>query len=567
MMTSRRSIIIFWTLLLVPALVLAGSAFRQLSLEQDRIRRAGITALEDQARLVARNLDQAMATIQANLTRSLLDINANDLSTQALGERLLAWEATNSLIRNVFIFHPRKSLLYPRRSRAATGEERQFINRFNPLMTGKLSFNFYRPADADRENKTASAKTARPGGLYALSRQSVPSISEKKNTAVDTVTRATAASGKSGWIPWFSDNQLYVLGWVQPEPEGMIYGIELEMMALLSRLVTDIPQNSRPGTALVVMDGNGATIHHTGPLQFAHDPRTMDAVVRMDISGRLPHWSVCVFMDDSALSGSNAFLVLALVLVGILLTAIISAGVLITRLTLAQFKDARQKTSFVAAVSHELKTPLTSIRMYAELLLSKRVSNPEKQQAYLEVMVAESERLTRLINNILDFGKLEQGQKKYRISEFDMGEFLVECIRTNQIRLKKAGFELITQIPDQAFPVKTDRDAMAQVCLNLMDNAIKYAGSGRFLKIILDRTSKNIQIKIQDNGPGIDPGLREKIFDKFFRADNSLTTSTPGSGLGLSITRHMLRDLGGDIVLDTALARGAGFIIRIPIHE
>jgi len=184
--------------------------------------------------------------------------------------------------------------------------------------------------------------------------------------------------------------------------------------------MTDIPQNSRPGTALVVMDGNGATIHHTGPLQFDHDLRTTDAVARMDISGRLPHWSVCVFMDDSALSGSNAFLVLALVLVGILVTAIVSAGVLITR----------------------------------------------------------------LINNILDFGKLEQGQKQYRISEFDMGQFLIECIRTNQIRLKKAGFKLITQIPDQAVPVKTDRDAMAQVFVNLMDNAIKYAGSGRFLKII-----------------------------------------------------------------------------------
>ncbi len=565
MMTSRRSIIIFWALLLVPALVLAGSAFRQLSFERDRIRRAGITALGDQARLVAGNLDQAMATIQANLTRSLQDINAKDLSTQALGERLLAWEKANPLIRNVFIFHPRKGLLYPQRSRAATGEERQFINRFTPLMTGEISFDFNRPTD--RENETVTAETAESGSLYALSRQSVPAMSAKKNTATGAAPETAVALGKSGWIPWFSNNQLYVLGWVQLEPEGMIYGIELEMMTLLSRLVTDIPENSRPGTALVVMDGNGTTIHHTGPLQFSHDPKTKDAVTGMDISGRLPHWSVCVFMDDSALSESDTFLVIALILVGILVTAIISAGVLITRLTLAQSRDARQKISFVAAVSHELKTPLTSIRMYAELLLSKRVSNPAKQQAYLEVMVAESERLTRLINNILDFGKLEQGRKKYRIREFDMGEFLIECIRTNRIRLKKAGFELITQVPDQAFPVKTDRDAMAQVFLNLMDNAIKYAGSGRFLKIILDRTSHDAQIKIQDDGPGIDPGLRDKIFDKFFRADNSLTTSKPGSGLGLSITRHMLRDLGGDIVMDTKLTRGAGFIIRIPIHE
>lgn len=564
-MTSRRSIILFWTLLLVPALVLAGSAFRQLSLEQDRIRRASITALGDQARLVAETLDQAMATIQANLTRTLLDINAKDLSTRALGERLLAWEQANPLIRNVFIFHPGKGLVYPWRSQAATGEEKQFINRFNPLMTGEIAFNFNRPAD--RENKTAAVKTTKPGSLYALSRQSVPPISKEKNRTTDAVQKPAVTLGKSGWVPWFSNNQLYVLGWVQPEPKGMIYGIELEMMALLSRLVTDIPRNSRPGTALVVTDGNDDAIHHTGPLQFDHAPRTKDAVVRMAISGRLPHWSICVFMDESALSGSNAFLVLALVLLGILVTAIVSAGILITRLTLAQIRDARQKTSFVAAVSHELKTPLTNIRMYAELLLSKRVSNPAKQHAYLEVMVAESQRLTRLINNILDFGKLEQGLKKYRISKFDLGEFLVECIRTNQIRLKKAKFELITQVPNQAFPVKTDRDAMAQVFLNLMDNAIKYAGSGRFLKIIMDRTSHDVQVKIQDDGPGINPGLREKIFDNFFRADNSLTTSKPGSGLGLSITRHMLRDIGGDIVMDTSLPQGAGFIIRIPIHE
>lgn len=545
-------------------MVLAGFAFRQISFEQERLRRTQISALEDQARLVAQNLDHSMAAIQENLTRSMLDINANHLTSQALGRRLLAWERSNPLIRNVFIFHPGKGLLYPRRSRAATREERQFINRFNPLMTGDLSFDFNHPAD--RENKKIAAPES-PSSLYALSRQSIPAISEEKNTAEDAVPKPAVNQTKSAWIPWFSDNQLYVLGWVQAEPDDMIYGIELEMMVLLSRLITDIPENSGQGTALVIMNGNGTALHHTGPMQFDQAPKTQDAVVKMDISRRLPHWSVCVFMDNTALSESRTFVSIALILVGILVTAIVSAGVVITRLTLVQIKDARQKTSFVAAVSHELKTPLTSIRMYAELLLSKRVSNPEKQQAYLEVMVTESERLTRLINNVLDFGKLEQGRKKYKLSEFDMGQFLLECIRTNQVRLQKAGFELITQVPDQRFPVKTDRDAMAQVFLNLVDNAIKYAGSGKFLKIILNRTAKDVQIKIQDDGPGIEPGLREKIFDKFFRADNSLTTSKPGSGLGLSITRHMLRDLGGDIAMDSTSARGAGFIIRIPIHE
>ncbi len=567
-MTSRRAIIIFWTLLLVPALVLAGSAFRLLMLEQDRIRMTHITTLEGQARQVALSIDQAVSSIEGNLTRSLLDINASALHPGILEKRLLAWESSNPLIRNVFIFHPRRGLIYPERSRAATSEERQFISRFNPLMSGRLTFDFNRPAD--RETAPSAPAPTKINSLYALSRQSVPLAAKSTDMPADVNGLVDAKGGRTapaGWIPWFSDNQLYILGWVQPLPGELIFGVELEMMTLLSRLVADIPENERPGTALVVADGDGTPILHTGPLEFAGEMRTKDAALRVDISPRLPHWSVCVFMDKSAFSGARSFLVVSLILVGILITAIVCAGILITRLTLAQMKDARQKTSFVAAVSHELKTPLTSIRMYAELLLSRRVSNPEKQQNYLEVMVAESERLTRLINNILDFGKLEQGRKQYRISRFDMAEILLESIHTSQLRLNKAGFEVITRIPDQKFPVKTDRDAMAQVFLNLFDNAIKYAVSGRFIKIILDRTPDHVVIKIQDDGPGIAPAVREKIFDKFFRADNSLTTAQPGSGLGLSITRQMLEDLDGSIDVDSSVDQGAGFIIRIPIHE
>ena len=475
-MTSRRAIIIFWTLLLVPALVLAGSAFRLLTLEQDRIRKSNITTLEGQARQVALTLDQAVSSIQANLTRSLLDIHSKGIRPALIEKRLLAWEESNPLIRNVFIFHSPKGLIYPEQSRAATNEERQFISRFAPLMTGRIGFDFNRPAG--RETRASTPAPAKTNSLYSLSRQSVP-LARKSEALSAGGNQAASAKGtgtaRSGWVPWFSENQLYILGWVQPEPEGVIFGLELEMITLLSRLVTQIPENSSPGTALVVMDGNGTPVLQTGPLEFDGKVLSKDAMLRLDASFRLPHWSVCVFTDDSAFSGSRSFRVLSLVLVGILVTAIVSAGVLITRLTLAQIKDARQKTSFVAAVSHELKTPLTSIRMYAELLLSKRVSNPEKQNNYLEVMVAESERLTRLINNILDFGKLEQGKKQYRVSEFDMADILKECIHTNELRFKKAGFNLITKIPDQAFPVATDRDAMAQVFLNLFDNAIKYA--------------------------------------------------------------------------------------------
>ncbi len=537
-MAGRHSILIFWALLLLPALVLAGVAFRLLANEQERIRQRSADAVMDQARVLARSIDISLETVQNNLTASLLALAPQDVEN-----RLISWEKQNPLVRNVFIYHPENTLEYPERSMAATQEERQFIDRFSPLFSGRLSFEFNQLSKEGGQPPPSSRKK-----LYDLSRKPEP--------GPDLPV--------SGWIPWFSDNRLYILGWVQKDKTGPVYGVELELMTLLSRLVAEFPENNRPGTALVFMDGSSTPIHQSGSLNT--DPSQSPAG-RIMVSRHLPHWSITVFTGQGTSATGRSFLILSLILVGILVTAIVAGGILITRLTLEKIKDARQKTSFVASISHELKTPLTSIRMYAELLLSKRVKDPEKQRHYLEVIVGESGRLTRLINNVLDFGKLEQGRKKYHPAPFDMALFLEELIRTHAIRIQDAGLEIIREFPMGSFTVNTDRDAMEQVVLNLLDNALKYAGRGQFIKFILTREESEILIKLQDDGPGIAPNAREQVFQKFFRADNSLTAVQPGSGLGLSIARQMLRDLGGDLSIDPDVHRGACFTIRIPFHE
>jgi len=204
----------------------------------------------------------------------------------------------------------------------------------------------------------------------------------------------------------------------------------------------------------------------------------------------------------------------------------------LTRMTLQNMKDARQKTSFVSSVSHELKTPLTSIRMYAELLLSKRIKDANKIQTYLSVIVSESERLTRLINNVLAFGKLEQGKKTYHLTIFEMDRLLDQMIQSHSIRIENQGIEIILQIEEGNYKVKTDRDAIEQVILNLVDNALKYADKGKFIKV-----------------------------------DNSLTTKQPGSGLGLSIARQILRDLEGDLFFEPMPGSGSCFTARIKNHD
>ncbi len=537
-MAGRRSIFIFWTLVLGPALVLAGAAFRLLSHEQERIRQNSTNTLMDQARFIARSIDLSFETVQENLTTALIDIPSKDLES-----RLITWEHQNPLVRNVFIYHPEKGLEYPEKSMAATREERQFISRFAPLFSGRLSFEFNQISKEGNIPPVSSRKN-----LFALSRKPDPSPSPPG----------------SGWIPWFSDNRLYLLGWVKKTKTGPVYGVELELMTLLSRLVSEFPDIDRPGTALVLMDGSGNPVHQSGSLKPDGEQRPAGRIM---VSSHLPHWSIALFTDQAASGTGRSFLIVSLVLVGILLAAIQSGGILITRLTLEKIRDARQKTSFVASVSHELKTPLTSIRMYAELLRSNRVKDPKKQQHYLGVIIGETGRLTRLINNVLDLGKLEQGSKSYHSRAFDLGDFLDALIQTHTIRIQDAGFRLIKTFEPGRFPVNTDKDAMEQVVLNLLDNALKYAGQGRFIEFILAREKDQILLKIRDDGPGIAPQAKEAIFQKFFRTDNSLTASQPGSGLGLSIARQLIRDLGGDLTIDPDSADGACFTIRIARHE
>ncbi|PIE61384.1 MAG: hypothetical protein CSA29_03595 [Desulfobacterales bacterium] len=552
-MTGRGSILLFWVLLMVPTVILLGVAFKLLSHEDARLRQANIDTMMNQARTIASKIDLTIETVQNNLAQSLLGLWTPDQwrsTSDVLQHRLLNWERKNPLVRNVFIYHPKKGLLYPECSLAATREERQFIHRFSPLFSGTLDFEL---KTSQKETRQVSPKAMPRAELYKLSQ--APS----------------RAATVSDWMPWFSENQLYILGWVKPGRDGLVYGIELEVMTLLSRLATEFFTLAQRPTAYVLANGSGTVLLQSGDVIEGHPP-----LGKIEVSPRLPHWRLCVYAGTVAENDAKGFMALALMALSLLLISIITGGILITRLTLSKIKDARQKTSFVASVSHELKTPLTSIRMYAELLQSQRVRDPDKQAQYLNVIVGESGRLTRLINNVLDFGRLEQGRKIYRPERFDLKACLDTLISAHAIRLQKAGFKIMKVFPPTPVDIETDRDALEQAVLNIIDNALKYADSGQFIQFTLNQEADDIILEIQDDGPGIPDSAHGLIFDKFYRADTSLTASKPGSGLGLSIARQMLRDLGGDLYImrsdiqqpGTPSKRntGANFIIRMPCN-
>ncbi|NOQ42213.1 MAG: sensor histidine kinase, partial [Desulfuromusa sp.] len=227
--------------------------------------------------------------------------------------------------------------------------------------------------------------------------------------------------------------------------------------------------------------------------------------------------------------------------------AILLGGSLLLWQAYRNHRDAVQKISFISNVSHELKTPLTTIRMYAELLGEGKITDGEKQQRYLQTIIKESQRLTRLVGNVLDFSRLEQGQRSYQRSKLNLNQMLRELTEQLLPRLNEVDMVLEMNLPDDPIELYSDRDALEQIILNLFDNGIKYAATGKKLQLDLERQGNNIRLRLQDWGPGVPQDQKEKIFDKFHRVDNSLTTRQQGSGLGLSIARQLAEGLGGSL--------------------
>jgi len=254
-------------------------------------------------------------------------------------------------------------------------------------------------------------------------------------------------------------------------------------------------------------------------------------------------------------------------MIAALLLAIGAGGWLIFANLRRELMRARQKTDFVSNVSHELKTPLTSIRMFSELLAEGRVSEPAKQKSYLHIIAAEAARLTRLINNVLDFSRLERGEMKYNFQRFDMAQVVRETVETYRPHLEANGFDFECELPGRALFVNGDRDAIAQVLVNLLSNAEKYCGDKKEIVVQVQADSSSrpvVEVKLLDRGLGVPAGCEEMIFEKFFRAQDSLSSGVQGSGLGLTLARQLARAHGGDVLYEPREGGGSCFTLRLP---
>jgi len=228
---------------------------------------------------------------------------------------------------------------------------------------------------------------------------------------------------------------------------------------------------------------------------------------------------------------------------------------------------AEIRSQFASSVSHELKTPLTAIRMFAETIRLGRVREEEIRNEYLDTIVSESERLSRLLNNVLDVSKIDQGKKIYRPLPQSLAPIVWTAAKTMEYPLRQKGFSLQVDIGEGLPDVRVDADALEQALLNLIDNAIKYSGTSREIGLRAARHASWALLQVTDRGVGIPPRDRQRIFEKFFRLPSRENEQVPGTGLGLSLVAHFVQAHGGRVEVEGAPGCGSTFSIYLPLES
>jgi len=338
-----------------------------------------------------------------------------------------------------------------------------------------------------------------------------------------------AASG-TVWVPYGAEPWLVTMTPPTPPFPGLV-------------LVVSSLKATPPGVKLLSRTAEGDALGESFP-------------------GLRVEWSDNRFLETTNRSVPVAIWVAGLAMV---LGIAVFCGYLILRDVNRDVHMTEVRSQFVASVSHELKTPLTSIRMFAETLSMGRANDRAKSE-YLEIIVNESERLARLVDNVLDFSKLEQGKKIYRLRPTRLDEVAGSAVRAMQFPLAQQGFQLHVSVDQEMPELQADPDAIQQAILNLLTNAMKYSGDAREIDLRLGARNGDAVIEVADRGLGMAPEEQKHVFEKFYRAPSHESRLIAGTGLGLTLVAHIAKAHGGRVEVESEPGVGSTFSILIPIR-
>ncbi len=343
------------------------------------------------------------------------------------------------------------------------------------------------------------------------------------------------------------------------------WGLLLRATYLKDPLLLNSLQNFVPSekSSWIVKDREGKTALDS------ERPPSGSPIVRTNFAGNFPDWTLEFYYQEPRLletfltSRRGIYFYMFLLIAGILVFGLI----LTVRTVSHELELARMKSDFVSTISHEFKSPLTSIRQLAEMLHSGRVPSEERRQKYYDVLLEQSERLSLLTENVLNFARIEEGRKEFVFERMDIKSLLEGLISSVQDRVRHVGFDIRLEMENSLSPVILDKDSMTQAIQNVIDNAIKYSGDAKKVEVRAFKENQSLVIAVQDFGIGIGKEEKDKIFDRFYRGGDELTRTVKGSGLGLTLVKQIVEAHKGSVQVESEPGKGSTFSIKLPLGE
>jgi signal transduction histidine kinase len=498
---------------------------RSMRTEQERLRlrlaQAAGSALEGVAATVRERIDADARELGA-----LLDALPSEIGALRRVGR------SQRLVRQLFLVEPGGELRYPAEGSASSSRELEFLQRTRALWEQGL---------------LSGGDPSEEGG----------------------------EAGRGVWQSWVWGTGTSFLYW-RRQPDGSVRGAEVEGSALVADVIGALPETpadaaSAPEGASVrvtLAGADGAVVYQWG----SHQPAELEApLASRRLQEPLAGWSLSYFApgEVGGSGGARTFAVVASVVALALLLA--GAGVYVWRETGREAREALRRVSFVNQVSHELKSPLTNIRLYAELMAERLEEGggrlPAEERAALasrlEVIVDESRRLSRLVHNVLSFARRDRGTLEVRRSPGMVDEIIRSVLADFAPSLQEKGVAVELDCPAGG-RVWLDADALEQILANLVGNVEKYASGGGYLGIRSRRLGEATEIRVSDRGPGIPASQRERVFEPFYRISNRLSDGVAGTGIGLTIARELARLHGGDLRLaEPEAGQGAELVVTL----
>ena len=517
-----RLAIVFFALVLAPLAAVAWLTIRNAEHEKKALAENVDALLSAELEAISRQLSSSMESRGQTISRVLegLKVDAGSIRDVVRKE---------PSIRAIFVVGPDGRLVHPPLDEPRNEGEEAFLRRTEHIWAAAEPF--FRPLDRP-DPKRPTAGTPRSRG---------------------------------GWYTWYWGRDVNFIYW-RLDDEGRVRGAELDRMALLAGLVGELPETKQDGGGararrIELAGADGAVIYAFG--EYA-PPEGAAPRVTKELDAPLAAWRLRHF-PSPGLEGRNlgrgaklgtfaAALAFAILVVALAIYVFRAAG--------AEAREARRRVTFVNQVSHELKTPLTNIRMYAELLEEAVDEEDAEPRRYLGVIVSESQRLSRLIGNVLSMARQQRNKLVVRPAKGRADLAIAAVLDQFAPSLAGTGFEVEREIaPDGTSLI--DEDALGQIVGNLVSNVEKYAAAGKWLSVRSRRDGEDFVVEVADRGTGVPQSQRERIFSPFVRLSEEISEGASGTGIGLTIARELARLHGGELELQPS-ETGAAF--RLTLH-